>query len=71
MKHAMRERRKKHRARRRLLGAIHTLVAFAGAGGIELERIPALLYMADVKAREYLGHPITDVRWTPQMLSRP
>lgn len=48
--------------------AIVALVRAAGSEGIELERLPALLYMADVHARQYLGHPITDIEWQPDML---
>jgi hypothetical protein len=43
--------------------AIAYLLNAAGPAGIERERLPLLLYMADLHAREYLGRPITDLEW--------
>jgi hypothetical protein len=41
---------------------VAALVALA-PDGIEVERLPALLYMTDVIARQYLGRPLTDHEW--------
>lgn len=39
-----------------------------GVPGIESERLAPLLFMTDVIARQYLGHPLTDIEWTREML---
>lgn len=48
--------------------AILVLLTQAGPEGIRVDQLPALLYMADLHAREYLGRPITDIQWTRGML---
>lgn len=48
---------------------IVALVQMAGEHGIVRERLSALLYMADIHAREYLGYPLTDIRWTREHLT--
>lgn len=48
--------------------AILSLLGGAGEKGIPKEKLAPMLYMADVIAREYLGHPITDIEWTKEML---
>jgi hypothetical protein len=48
--------------------AIAALIGGAGEKGIPKERLAPLLYMLDVHAREYLGHPITDIDWTAEKL---
>lgn len=47
--------------------AIAYLLERAG-GKLSGKRLALLLYMADVLAREYIGRPITDIRWTRDML---
>lgn len=51
--------------------AIAALVGGAGFyGSIPKEKLAPMLYMADVLGREYLGHPITDIEWTPDMIPK-
>jgi hypothetical protein len=63
MKHrgAWRARRILQHAKNR--DAILYFLRAAGSEGLSLERLQALLYMADVLARECFGRPITSYKW--------